>query len=75
MGKNDGRIEQQKASIHPGHGDHAPKVQRRKGATQEVVKHIPIHTKGRGYCYVTVGMFARRGLSSKAITLRILSGV
>ena len=28
-----------------------------------------------GKCYATVGMFACRGLSSKAMTLRSLSGV
>ena len=36
-----------------------------------------IHLKGRqeGFCYVTVGTFAQRGLSSTAKTLRSLSGV
>ena len=38
----------------------------------------PLRAKANGrmvYCYVTVGTFARRGLSSTAKTLRSLSGV
>ena len=33
------------------------------------------HAPRMDYCYVTVGTFARRGLSSTAKTLRSLSGV